>query len=222
MRDGLIIWDRFVPSMCDSAFEYCEYINISQPETALGQKAISGCQGKWGEIWHFWRFCELKKYEDCHPVDFVDKDEYKTDGTLILSVASAWSSYRQHCDDDDGGNNYVEEEDYRTKWWMLLGHRVTNEVGKRIILSTGSGSDYQIPSRTIATFSLPSYISYIIVIIILRYHQCGFFSFIIPSKAKWSDCTSQSRFITGNIFKLKLLFFLVVSMSFPWRNRGKS
>ena len=46
MRDGLIIWDRFVPSMCDSAFEYCEYINISQPETALGQKAISGCQGK--------------------------------------------------------------------------------------------------------------------------------------------------------------------------------
>ena len=66
----------------------------------------------------------------------------------------------------------IEEEDYRTKWWMLLGHRVTNEVGKRIILSTGSGSDYQIPSRTIATFSLPSYISYIIVIIILIYHQC--------------------------------------------------
>ena len=50
MRDGLIIWDRFVPSMCDSAFEYCEYINISQPETALGQKAISGCQGEGGEI----------------------------------------------------------------------------------------------------------------------------------------------------------------------------
>ena len=38
MRDGLIIWDRFVPSMCDSAFEYCEYINISQPETVLGHK----------------------------------------------------------------------------------------------------------------------------------------------------------------------------------------
>ena len=169
MRDGLIIWDRFVPSMCDSAFEYCEYINISQPETALGQKAISGCQGEGGEIWHFWRFCELEKYEDCHP---VDKDEYKTDGTTILSVSSAWSSYRQHCDDDDGGNDYVEEEDYRTKWWMLLGHRVTNEVGKRIILSTGSGSDYQIPSRTIATFSLPSFISYIIVIIILRYPWC--------------------------------------------------
>ena len=55
------------------------------------------------------------------------------------------TSYRQHCDDDDGGNDYVEKEDYWTKWWMLLGHRVTNEVGKRIILSTGSGSDYQIP-----------------------------------------------------------------------------
>ena len=71
-------------------------------------------------------------------------------------MASAWSSYRQHCDDDGGGNDNVEKEDYRTKWWMLLGHRVTNEVGKRIILSTGSGSDYQIPSRTIATFSIPS------------------------------------------------------------------
>ena len=95
---------------------------------------------KGGEIWHFWRFCELEKYEDCHSVDFVDKDEYKTDGTMMLVT-----SYRQHCDDDDGGNDYVEKEDYWTKWWMLLGHRVTNEVGKRIILSTGSGSDYQIP-----------------------------------------------------------------------------